>query len=323
MRALQSPPLVGVIAFLSVLAVQPLGHIVMILMEQLIGEGEGWYSPIFALPPVIPPGEENLARIEPGLYLAAFGMGLVGAGIVFWGVRRNTEVAGTWAGFIGANLLWTGWVEFSLHYFARVFAVRALCADGSWAYSCAGSAATKPEYFLMQGSVGLLLAVVLYFALNGESRCHFFCWLHRRLHMGVGKPTSSGLQRNFANIVAVETIVLLWFFYVFLMFLYDETLFGERHWFTYLSFAGLAAWSLFLIQRLLRFRRVSSALRYAIPTAIVFWSAVEVMGRWNWFQEFWTHPLDFRFEALALAVCTAGFFLVSIRAALDRQKQID
>lgn len=319
---LKRPPFVGVIAFMAVLAIQPLGHIVMILMEQVLPEGDRWVSPFFSAAPDVPHGHVEYYEIENGLYQSAFALGLSGLLVIFWGVRRNTEIAGTWAGFLGGSLLWTGWVEFSLHFYARLLAVPTLCSAGNWAHTCAEYPATKPEYFLMQASVGFLVAMMVFFVLNKESRCNAFRWMHRNLGMKVGEPTR-GLKRNFATIVAIETITILWFFHVFLMFLYDETVFGEEHWFTHASFAGFLLWSLYLMSRLIRYKRVTSALRYAIPTAIIFWNAIEIMGRWDWFHEFWIHPLDFKWQAATTLVALIVFVYISVKTALDRSWQIE
>ena len=321
----RKPPFVGIIAFMAVFVVQPIGHIIMIVMEKVLIHGDMWYSKFsefYEAPPVFPEGFENYAGIDNIVYLPAFIMGLVGVIIVMWGVRRDTEIAGTWAGFIGSTLLWTGWVEFSLHFHARYFAVKSLCDDGTYAFACASKPATKPEYFLMQGSVGFLLAIMLYFMLNKETRCNMFRWMHKHFHIKVGKP-SRGLKRNFANNVAIENITILWFFYVYLMFLYDETLFGEHHWFTYLSFGLILVWSLYLIQRLIRFKRVTSALRYAIPTAIIFYNLVEIAGRWGWFNEYWAHPMDHPIASGLTILALVGFAIISIKTATNKTKQID
>lgn len=322
LKIFKQPPFVGIIAFMAVLFLQPVGHIAMILMEKLISSGKRWYSPVFDTPPVIPEGFEDFSIIDNSIYWSAFGLGLVGFIIIMWGIRKNTEIAGTWAGFMGASLLWTGWVEFSIHFHARYYGVKALCMDGSWAFACAENPATKPEYFLMQGSVGFLVAIGMFFLFNKETRCNAFRWVHRVFRVKVGKP-SPGLTRNFANIVAAETFLILWFFYVYLMFVYDETLFGEHHWFTYASFVGFGAWSLYLIQRLIRFKRVTIALRYAIPTAIIFWNTIEIMGRWHWFKEFWIHPLDYKLESITVTFCVVGFAIISIMSARKKENQID
>lgn len=316
------PPFVGIVAFLAVFAVQPLGHIVMIVMEKLLATHNYWYSQFYDSPPIIPEGAENFAGIENIIYLPAFVMGLIGIIIIMWGARRDTEIAGTWAGFVGASLLWTGWVEFSLHFHARYFAVKTLCGPGEYIYYCAERPGTKPEYFLMQGSVGFMLAIMLYFMLNKETRCNMFRWMHKHLRIRVGKP-SRGLTRNFANNVAIETITILWFFYVYLMFLYDPVLIGETHWFTYLSFGIFLVWSLYLIQRLLRFKRVTSALRYAIPTGIIFYNLFEIAGRWEWYKEFWVHPFEHPILSTLVLIAVIGFAIISILQATSKNKQID
>jgi len=313
------PPFVGIFAFIAVLFVQPLGHIIMILMEQaylFLDLSGGWYALIHEKGPEIAEGAEDFAIIRPYVYWSAFTMGLAGVWIIYKGVKKGTELAGTWAGFIGGTLVWTGWVEFSLHFHARYFGVKALCAPGSLSYSCTENPATKPEYFLMQSSIGLMLAIGIYFLLNKETRCNAFRWVHRVFNMEVGKPTK-GLKRNFANIVATETIAILWFFYIYLMFVYDETIFGEHHWFTFASFVGFLLWSLYLIQRLLRYSKKASAIRYAIPTVIIFWNSIEIMGRWDWFDEFWIHPLEYQVEAITLTISVVGFIYISIKSALD------
>ncbi|MCF6219645.1 MAG: hypothetical protein L3J65_00895 [Robiginitomaculum sp.] len=318
----RQPPFIGIIAFLAVFIVQPLGHIIMLVMEKVLIHGDLWYSQFFDGPPDIPEGFENYAGIDNIIYLPAFVMGVVGIWIIMWGVKKDTEVAGTWAGFIGSSLLWTGWVEFSLHYHARYFAVKSLCDDGTYAFACATKPATKPEYFLMQGSVGFLLVIMLYFMLNKETRCNMFRWMHRHMRITVGKP-SRGLTRNFSNNVAIENITILWFFYVFLMIIYDETWFGETHWVTYLSFGLILVWSVYLFQRLLRFKRGASALRYAIPTAIIFFNLIEISGRWGWFDEYWGEPMDHPIASTLTVVALAAFAYISIKTARDKTKQIN
>jgi len=316
------PPFVGLVAFIAVYLIQPLGHIIMILMELLIKGGTEYYSKFHDVAPKVIEGYENYAVMDNTVYIAPAIMGVVGIAIVLWGNWKDTEIAGTWAGFVGASLLWTGWVEFSLHYFARYLGVKALCPDNTVAYMCASKAATKPEYFLMQSSVGFLLAIMLFFVLNKETRCNMFRWMQRYMHIPVGKPTR-GFTRNFSNNVAIETTTILWFFYVYLMFLYDENIFGEHHWFTYASFIGFGVWSLYLIPRLLRFKRVTTAFRYAIPTAIIFYNTTEIMGRWSWFNEYWVHPLEYPVESGLTLLAVLAFVYFSIKGAVNKTKQID
>jgi hypothetical protein len=320
------PPFVGIIAFMSVLAVQPLGHILMIVMEKYIPEGETWLGPVFDVAPVIPEGYENFFLIENNLYWSAFWMGLVGFIIILWGIRKGTEVAGTWAGFVGATFMWTGWTEFGIHFYARFYGVKSMCkgltegAPNYYDFVCAENPATKPEYFLMESSIGFLVMVMVFFTLNKETRCNMFRWIQRNVFFA-GKP-SPGFTRNFGNIVACETFMILWFCYVWLMVIYNEDLFGETHWVTYGSFVLMLVWGLYLMQRLIRYKRVTNALRYAIPTAIIFWNALEIAGRWNWFGEYWIHPWDYPIASGLTVVAVIAFLLISLKSAVDKTKQV-
>lgn len=54
----------------------------------------------------------------------------------------------------------------------------------------------------------------------------------------------------------------------------------------------------------MRFCKVSAAIRYGIPTAIIFWNAVEIAGRWHLFTERWERPWKFALErSLVTAAC--------------------
>ena len=87
-----------------------------------------------------------------------------------------------------------------------------------------------------------------------------------------------------------------WFFYLALLLIYDEAILGETHPVVYGLFFANTTWALYLINRLLRFWRVATAIRYAIPTAIIAWNCVELLGRWNFFKEIWVHPMDYALE---------------------------
>lgn len=323
LKRLYRPPFVGLLAFLAVFAVQPLGHAIMILMEILfehLGLQGAYYSYFHnGVTPTIPEGYGDYSVIRPHIYWTAFAMGAVGLGIIYWGVRKNEEIFGTWAGFIGASLLWTGWVEFTLHFYARLFAVPALCDNGMAAFACAENPATKPEYMIMQGTLGFLLVIMVFFVFNKESRCNMFRWMHRNFKMKVGEPTQ-GLKRNFSNIVAIETITILWFFYVYLMVIYEI---GEQSWIVYASFVGFMVWGLYLFVRLMRFSRVTVALRYAIPTAIICWNVNEILGRWGMYKEFWIHPLEYKLEVTLVLVALILFTVISIKTAKDKKRPME
>jgi hypothetical protein len=71
---------------------------------------------------------------------------------------------------------------------------------------------------------------------------------------------------------------------------------------------------MYLFTRLVRFKRVAPAIRYAIPTAIIFWNAVEILGRWGLFTEIWVHPERYLLE---MALIGGSFALAFVLAALS------
>ncbi|MCB2108452.1 MAG: hypothetical protein KDE14_12170 [Rhodobacteraceae bacterium] len=272
---LKRPPFIGMFAFLLVLMLQGLGHTQMILQEKIFGEE--WVFESAAL------------------------MGVMGMALVYWGVRLNhNENAATWLGFLGGTYIWDGWGEFSFVYYARHLGVEHLVENGE--------IVTRAEYLVMPSSIGVLFATLVFFYFNRETRCNAFRWLHKHLHMPVGKPTLN-YQRNISAIVAMETLYVIWFFYIFLLVIYDKQILGDDHWAMYPIFFGILTWSLYLLNRLRKYTRLPSAFRYGIPTAIITWNAVEIAGRWDMFTEIWIHPEQY---TVHMIIVLAAFITVAV-----------
>jgi hypothetical protein len=274
------PPFIGLLAFVIVFVVQALGHTVMILMENVFGEAYVYQS-------------------------AAF-LGAVGAVMLFIGMKHDSEVIGTWLGFWAGTFLWTGWVEFAFVWNANYLGVPDLM-DPRFPTEIA----TKAEYLVMMSSVGVLASTMAFFVLNPETKCNMFVWLQRNLKLRTGRP-SRGYQRNFAAITCLETIYVIWFCYLALLFIYDENILGDHHPVTYGLFFANTVWAVYLLQRLVRFWKVTTAIRYGIPTAIIAWNSVEIAGRWHLFTEFWERPQDFGLEMglIAAAIAVAALLVV-------------
>ena len=279
-RLLYRPPFVGLLAFVIVFVVQALGHTVMIAMENLFG--------------------------KEYIFQSAFALGLVGAVLLFIGMKSQNEVAATWLGFWAGTLLWTGWIEFAFVWSGDYLGVPDLMDP-----NMPGQIATKAEYLVMMSSVGILFATLAYFTMNKETKCNFFLWFQRNAGMRTGKPNPAH-ERNFAAITALETIYVVWFFYLLLLFMYDESILGDRHPVTYGVFFINVIWAVYLFQRLMKFWKVTTAIRYGIPTAIISWNLVEIAGRWHLFTEFWEHPQDFGLEMSLIGV---GVTIVAGRRA--------
>ena len=295
---LYRPPWVGLLAFVVVFLFQGLGHTIMIVMEDV------W------------PGEHYI-------YQSAFAMGLVGTIMLFFGMRSENEVSATWLGFWAGSLLWTGWVEFAFVWSGDFLAVPDLMDP-----NIAGEIATKAEYLVMMSSVGVLGATLVYFLFNPETKCNFFLWLQRNAKLKTGKPTK-GHKRNFAAITALETIYVIWFFYLVLLFLYNDDIAGQNSPAAYVFFFLNTIWAVYLFQRLMKFWKVTTAIRYCIPTAIIAWNSVELMGRWNVFTSFWEKPQEFWLEMtlFALAILIAGILAARTpahkKAQLSRQRMAE
>lgn len=217
-------PLPAIIAVLIVYVWQGLGHTVMYLMEHR------WFP--------------------ERVLLAAVIIGFVGAVMIYVG-RNKSENAATLLGFAGGSLVWLSWIEFSFVWVADELAV----PEAMW-----GAKPTLPEYRVMLSSVGVLFASLLFFFYNKDTRCNAFMWLHWVFRMNVGEKVSAQ-SRNLCAIVAMETIYVTWFFYIWLLVIYNPALFGTDHWVTFASCGFFAVWALYLIQRLWWFQRMAPALR--------------------------------------------------------------
>jgi len=291
MNLLYRPPWVGLLAFVIVFVVQALGHTVMIVMEEV------W------------PGQNYI-------YESAFAMGILGSALLLIGMRSANEVSATWLGFWAGTFLWTGWIEFSFVWAGNYLGVPDLMDK-----NMPGEIATKAEYLVMMSSIGIMGATLVYFLLNKETKCNFFLWFQRNLGLGTGKPTP-GYPRNFAAITALETIYVIWFFYLLLLFMYDENILGDRHPVTYGIFFFNVIWAVYLFQRLMKFWKVTTAIRYGIPTAIIAWNAVEIAGRWHLFTEFWERPQEFWLEMSLVTVGVAIAALLATRTPAHKKAEL-
>jgi hypothetical protein len=79
-------------------------------------------------------------------------------------------------------------------------------------------------------------------------------------------------------------------FYLSLLFICGENILGDRHPVTYSIFLLSVIWALYLLQRHLKFWKVTTAIPDGISTAIIAWNAVEPMGRWHVVTEFCEKP---------------------------------
>ncbi len=273
---LSSRPFVGVLAFLIVLFTMPLGHAAMIVMEKLFGSGF--------------------------LYWSAVIVGIVGVVLVLVGLFVKGKTGQTFLGLFGGLFIWTGWVEFAFVYYAHRYHVPPLIENGE--------VVTKPEYLIMPATIGLLAIIMLAYLFNTYTNCNFFRWFQRQL--GIKRESDLVPRKRLSVITATEMAMVLWANYILLLIAYDERFFGDRSWFTYLVAFGCLLWSLYLFLQLLRIEKWDYALRYAIPTVVIFWNFVEILGRWNLFKEIWIEPFRYWKEILLMLLVFVLLILITV-----------
>lgn len=273
----------GIIAFIIVLFTMPLGHAAMILMEKGFGHEH--------------------------VYLAAILLGFVGLIMLVYGVMSSSENTATFMGLFGGLFIWTGWIEFAFVYYANRYGVEPLMMNGE--------VVTKPEYLIMPSSVGFWAILMIYYFLGSKTGCQFFNWFQNKLKLSKTTPLKPA-ERNVAMTTLMELTALLWTFYLVLLFVYDDQFFGDRHIVTYIVAYGSLFWSLYLFRKLIKIQKMAYAIRYAIPTVIIFWNFVEILGRWDLFKEIWVEPGKYWLEMSIIAVVFLALVVVS---AFDKKKE--
>lgn len=268
----------GIFAFLLVLILMPIGHALMVLNDELLADQK---------------------------YIGAIAMGILGIVLLVLGVKtKSNQTIATILGFLGAILVWTGWVEFSFMWIAEKENVANLIKGDT--------IITKREYLVMLSSLGILMTMTFYFLFT-RTNCTFFIWFQKVFGFREDILTQTGYKKPNAVVVFGETIMIVWFFYILLLIVYDDQIAGDHHWATLAVAWGSLLWSVYLINRLLRIMSFDYAIRYAVPTVIIFWNFIEIIGRWGLFEEIWVHPLEYWFEVSLFFVSLAVLLFIIIK----------
>ncbi len=253
----------SVATFLMVLFAMPLGHALMILMEKTMS--------------------------ETGVHYAGFGMGAVGFAVVIAGVFAKGDTRQTLCGLFGGLLYWTGWYEFLFQYYANRYGVAPEVVDGE--------VVTKPEYLIMPATFGLWVMVMTLYVFSTRTGCCFINWVQRHVLRGSAairevKP----VVRHSSIVTFMELIVMMWTCYLLLMFCYDGNFLGDRHPVTFAVGLVCLAGSVLMFRKQLRIGAWGANIRMAIAVVIVFWTPVEILGRMDFFKEFWVEPQEYAVE---------------------------
>ena len=252
---------------LLVLFAMPLGHALMSLMEKFMSEG--------------------------AMHIAGFMLGFIGLCMVIIGVFVKGDTRQTLWGLIGGLLFWTGWVEVLFLYYARRYGVLPEIENHV--------VVTKPEYLILPASFGMWMLTMVMYVFSTRNGCDFITWIQKVCFRDKRKViVTQPMTRHTSIVTFMEINMMLWAFYLLLMFCYDKNFLGDHHPVTFL--VGLVCFvsSIFMFRRELKLAAWGANIRMAIATVIIFWTPVEILGRINFFREFWIEPDKYVFPMLCI-----------------------
>lgn len=290
-------------SFLLVLFTMPLGHALMVVMENVMS-------------PAV-------------LHCSAFLMGALGFAVTVWGVFVKGDTRQTICGLAGGLLFWTGWVEFLMAYYAQRYGTHCdLTGDGTvttithYVQGVARSheffindtplecftrselkqlRGSRPEYLTMPSSFGFFMMFALVYICCLRTGCNAINWLQKAVFRGKRDIVVTRPMTRHASIVTfMELNTMLWALYLVLMFCYDPVFLGDSHPLTYAVAIFCLAGAFFMFRRELRLPSWGANIRMAIATVIVFWTFVEVMARNKFLNEIWVAPMEHRAEMLSI-----------------------
>ena len=170
-------------------------------------------------------------------------------------------------------------------------------------------AGSRGEFLLLEYSWVFLLPVLLYLLFQESVRCPFFLY-PRRLFRLMRGPVAAGRIDNYAPRVAFFYFSAIWVFYVVLLLAFDETIFGVHSWFTFTFFILCLFGAGYLSYRIFQKVGLGANLRYAIGVALVFWSTLEILIKWDKLGAPWTNWGPVSISLIPAALCLSGFVII-------------
>lgn len=276
----------SIASFLLVLCTMPLGHAMMIIMENTM--------------------------TPAAVHGSAFCMGFIGLLLVIGGVFVKGDTRQTVCGLIGGLLFWTGWVEFLFQYYATRWGTQPEMENGE--------VVTRPEYLILPASFGMWMMVMTLYIFSTKNGCNFINWWQRMILRSHKSEIAARPMTHHTSIVTfMELNMILWASYLLLMFCYDKNFLGDRHPITSIVAAGCLLGSIFIFRKQLKLSSWGANIRMAIATVIVFWVPVEVLGRLNFFHEFWVEPEKYATQIVSILVAFVVLMVYIMMAARKRK----
>ena len=277
----------SIASFLLVLCTMPLGHAMMIIMENTM--------------------------TPAAVHCSAFCMGLAGLLLVIGGVFVKGDTRQTVCGLIGGLLFWTGWVEFLFQYYATRWGTQPEMENGE--------VVTRPEYLILPASFGMWMMVMMLYIFSTKNGCNFINWWQRMILRSHKNEIAARPMAHHTSIVTfMELNMILWASYLLLMFCYDKNFLGDRHPITSIVAAGCLFGSIFIFRKQLKLSSWGANIRMAIATVIVFWVPIEVLSRLNFFHEFWVEPEKYATQIFSILVAFVVLMVYIMMAA--RKKKV-
>lgn len=210
-------------------------------------------------------------------------LGLTAAGLLLiWLTSRiKSDAAQSILGIFGGNLLWTGAIEYGLTLASRSLGVGKTVGvvDGQLV-------AVYGEYVLLKHTWGALALVLAYLLFLESSRCPVSLWWRERVPTMRG-PVVSGRIHNYGPRSAFQYGTTVWFFYLLLLWAYDESVLGVYSLPTKVILFAAIAGSIYYVWRLHQQTGWGAAIRYAVGAMIVVWTPIEIFGKWGVMRQPW------------------------------------
>ncbi len=208
-------------------------------------------------------------------------------GLLLWATSRlKGDAAQSIVGIFGGNLMWTGAIEYGLTIASRSLGIgkNVAVVDGQ-------TIAIYGEYVLLKHTWGALVIITAYLLFLESSRCPIFLWWRKKVPTMRG-PIVTGRIDNYGPRTAFQYATTVWFFYLLLLWAYDEQVAGVYSVATKAIMLLSLAGTIYYVNRLYHQTGWGTSVRYAVGAMVVAWTPVEIAGKWGWFAQPWLllHP---------------------------------
>jgi hypothetical protein len=209
--------------------------------------------------------------------------GLGGLSLVWIGLKRPEEQA-TILGYLGGNLIWCGFFEWTWRYFGHWLGVEPVMDEDITILS--------PELLMIQATTLIVFTMLVFLGANKDTRCRMFMWFHRNFKLRPGRMTP-GYKRQHARTTAIETVFLVWTIYLFAIFINDPRGIKYDSVLAMVLTGGFVVWGAYLVNKLVKIRGLGPTFRYAIATGNICWLPIEAFARWGLYPEIWVMPKEY------------------------------